>query len=100
MGIIYPSMVDTELIAGLHPPRFPAPVTPEQVAEVIVKAVRRKKSRSYIPKMGFALSFLPYVLPDRVLDRLAEWTGLTSIFQNVDETERKQYHQRIKYGGR
>ena len=93
--VVYPSLVRTELVAGIKPPPFPPAVTPKQVAAAILKAVERKKGDVYVPRIGRLLALLPALLPDLILSWLSKVTGLSAIFYKVDRSARQSYTHRI-----
>jgi NAD(P)-dependent dehydrogenase (short-subunit alcohol dehydrogenase family) len=93
--IVYPSMVQTDLVAGISPPKFPSPIRAEDVAKAIVNAVEYRKPRVHIPKLGSFLSLLPQLLPDIVIRSISRWTGLSKMFVDVDDKARKRYRNRV-----
>ena len=96
LSIIYPALVNTELTSGIKPTLFPPPLSSVDVAEAIVQAIQHRKNRAYVPKIGAALGLLPSLLPDKLIVRIADLTGLTNLFDEVDVSQRSAYRNRIK----
>ncbi|MEC7987372.1 MAG: SDR family NAD(P)-dependent oxidoreductase [Myxococcota bacterium] len=94
--VVYPSLVQTELVAGIRPLSFPPAVNPTQVARAIVQGVERKRLQVYIPKIGRFLGSLPTFLPQFALEKIAKLTGLTKLFYHIDTADRQSYRHRLK----
>jgi len=93
--VVHPGYVETELVAGLPQPRWPPPVTPQAVAEAILRGVSGRRRRVYIPWYGGLLALLPWVLPEWASHGLGSMLGAHTLFQPEDESARASYRQRV-----
>ena len=93
---IMPGFVQTELISGLASLAWPKPNSPEDVAAAIVRAVRRKKNRVYVPGYAAILCLAPWLLPHTVLLWFSGLLGLNTILKPVDTQARLAYQERTE----
>ena len=98
VSCVMPAVVRTELTDGLGAPRGVAPVTPEQVAEAILDAVRRPRFDVPVPKVAGALVDLATLLPRRAKDGMARITGADHLMLDADPTQRRGYELRAGAG--
>jgi short-subunit dehydrogenase len=69
ISVVMPSIVRTELTAGVEDARFVKTITPEDVADAIVKALRRPRFEVFVPNSLGAVTRFTRLLPRRA----AEW---------------------------
>ena len=93
---VVPAFVQTDLIAGTTPPPFPRPVSPDEVARAILRAIERGEDEVFVPKIGRLLGLLPSLLPRRVLEWLGEALGGADMFSRVDAAARAEYVARTR----
>lgn len=93
---ILPAMVNTELISGAGIPRYPPPLTVEQVAEGVMRALRTGRVDVYLPRFNHLPRVLPVVLPRRVWEPIGRFFKIDSIFRDVDSDARDAYRKRIR----
>jgi len=93
---VMPSFVQTQLIAGTHPARWPPVLTPEEVATAVVDAVRHGRVDVYVPVIGRLAAILPTVLPRRISVLLGRAFGLTRAFEDIDHAARQGYQDRTE----
>lgn len=91
---VMPSFVQTELISGTRPSRWPPVLTPEEVAAAVVDAVQHDRVDVYVPVVGRVAAVLPAVLPRRVSVLLGRAFGLMRAFEDVDHSARQAYQDR------
>lgn len=93
---VLPAFVDTELTAGHQGSRFVAKVSPQDVADGIIGAIRSPKPKVYVPKIVGAISNLAKPLPLRVQRRIQRiLIPAGSMLSGVDAVARKAYDERI-----
>ena len=96
VGMVLPSVVRTELAAGLADPRGVAPVTPEDVAAVIEQMIRRPRAEMWVPRWAQGLAKGTSVLPRRLQERVAHAFKADAILSDVDEAARAAYEARVR----
>jgi NADP-dependent 3-hydroxy acid dehydrogenase YdfG len=70
--LVYPGRVDTPLIGNLEMPWLAAKISPEAVAQSVIRAIRFRKHKVIIaPFQSLALYYLNFLLPVSISDRLA-----------------------------
>jgi short-subunit dehydrogenase len=92
---VLPSIVNTELTAGLGRLRYPPVVEPADVADGIVRALLTGKVDVYVPRFGRLTTILPALLPRPVVERMGRWFGVDTVFASPDSAARAAYHDRI-----
>ncbi|MGH8959800.1 MAG: SDR family oxidoreductase [Jatrophihabitantaceae bacterium] len=94
---VMPTIVRTELAAGLKQTRLSSQVGPEDVAAAIVAALHRPRLDVYVPGyLGWA-SNVVRVLPRRAGEFIARATGTDQVFASaVNSPERVGYESRIE----
>ncbi len=98
--VVLPTIVQTELSAGVPSARGVKRVTPEQVAAVIVDAVRKPRPELWVPTWTRGLTRTMSVLPLRVREGLARAMGADRALLDADPTTRKAYEDRARRGAR
>lgn len=94
ISYVMPGLVRTELTAGTKPMRYPPPLTPEQVADAIVDALKTGRIDVYVPNFARSTAILPAWLPRSIMRRIERWFGIDEMF-DVEPDERRAYRERI-----
>jgi short-subunit dehydrogenase len=94
--VVLPTIVQTELAAGVPSARGVKRVTPEQVAAVIVDAVRRPRPELWVPTWTRGLAKTTSVLPLRLREALARAMRADRVLLDADPTARKAYEDRAR----
>jgi short-subunit dehydrogenase len=89
-----PAIVNTELSSGVRRVRGMRAVEPEDVANAIVRALRRPRFDVYVPAEVGALSRKHAVLPRRAFEALLRATRAAGVVANSDRVARAQYERR------
>lgn len=79
---VCPGYVTTGMFDGVKAPLLTPFLTPEKVADQIVKAVRRRRILVRVPWMVKVTPFLMSVLPTSITDRLSDLFGASSSMEN------------------
>jgi NAD(P)-dependent dehydrogenase (short-subunit alcohol dehydrogenase family) len=92
---VMPTIVRTELAAGLKETKLSSQVSPEDVASAIVRALQKPRLEVYVPSHLGAVNNIVRVFPRRV----GEWIGRTTktdqvLSAGVHSPERAAYEQR------
>lgn len=95
---VHPAIVRTELSGGFKDTRAVTPVTPEDVAEAVVDALRFPKVDVYVPSsMGTAVK-AGSLLPRRAGDWLNKVLGgERAALDAIDSPARKEYEERVAH---
>ncbi|MEM6931828.1 MAG: SDR family NAD(P)-dependent oxidoreductase [Myxococcota bacterium] len=94
ISYVMPGLVRTELTAGAPAMRYPPPLTPEDVADAVLYALRTGRAEVYVPGFARTTGFLPALLPRAVMRQVGKWFGVDDVF-DVDAEARKAYRKRI-----
>jgi short-subunit dehydrogenase len=100
ISTICPGFVRTELIAGMSAPgllkRFLV-VNPEDVADAVVKEVRKGASRTvFVPKTVGMVSRGTAPIPEQFVDAAFRLSGGNKVTSDLDQAERAAYHARAE----
>lgn len=96
VSMVLPAIVRTELSAGVPDTRGVPPVTPQQVAEVIVATIRRPVAEAWVPRWTQPVAKLTMALPRRVQEGMARAFGADRVLAEVDDTARSAYEERVR----
>ena len=92
---VFPGLVDTELATGTKPPRFSRWISPDDVAEAVVKAIRQPRPDVFVPREFAFTTRLARVLPTRARRRLMKALDVERVTDTTDPSERAGYMERI-----
>lgn len=89
-SVICPSHINTALFKGFNQGPVPS-LSPEQVADAIVDAVRYRREQVVLPKAAAdALLLAKGVLSVGQLDTITRWAGLNDVMKRADLTHAEQ----------
>lgn len=94
--VVLPTVVRTELAAGVPAARGIKPVSAEDVAEVIEAAVRKPRPELWVPRWTQALSKSSLALPRFVQDAIARATRAGDVLSAADPAARAAYEERAR----
>jgi short-subunit dehydrogenase len=94
--VVLPTIVQTELAAGVPSARGVKRVTPEQVAAVIESAVHKPRPELWVPTWTRGLVRATSMLPQRVQEALGRAMGADRVLLDADPTARKAYEERAR----
>lgn len=92
--VVQPAQVDTGMIDGQPRPKGLPVVTPDDVAVVVIDALRRRRFEVWVPRSQGASAKLAAILPRPARERLMRVLGVTRIAGECDRAERASYHRR------
>jgi short-subunit dehydrogenase len=93
--LVHPAQVDTAMIDGQPRPSLLPVVTPDDVAEAVLAAVRHNKFEVWVPSNQWVSVKLGNLLPRRARERLLLALGVGKIAGEADQTARRGYHERM-----
>ena len=91
---VMPSLVDTELTAGLTAGRGIEKAKPEDVADAIVDALKFPRVEAFVPKMVGRISAVMQAMPRPARERIGRMFEGDKVMTQADMTERAAYEQR------
>jgi NADP-dependent 3-hydroxy acid dehydrogenase YdfG len=94
VSCVMPAIVNTELASGYRPIRGMRTVEPEDVANAIVKALRRPRFDVYVPAETGALSRAHALMPRRGFEALLRATRAAGVLSDIDPSARSSYEDR------
>lgn len=100
VSCVMPTVVRTELAAGLGQSPLVRPVTPQQVAEAIVAAVRRPRFEVYVPRSLGAMNRVLALVPRAVGDVLLRASRADRVLAGADPGARADYEARAMQSNR
>ncbi len=98
-SVVQPSQVKTAMIDGQARPRLLPQITPEDVAEAVLDALRRRRFEVWVPRSQGASAKLAAVLPRSTREMLMRRLGVTRIAGDTNMAAREAYHRRAFGGG-
>ena len=94
LTVVMPGLVRTELAAGVPDARTVRRVTPEEVAEATIQALRYPRFQVYVPKTIGPLVVLGALLPWSIRDVVARLLRIDSLLLRADPRARADYEAR------
>ena len=96
VSLVMPTVVRTELAAGVAQARFVRAVTADDVAEVIEAVIRRPRAETWVPRWVQGMTRATQLLPRRVQDGMARVFAADRILTDADTADRAAYEQRVR----
>lgn len=93
---VLPTVVQTELSAGVPHARGVRPVSAEEVAEVIEHAILKPTAELWVPRWSRTLARSADLLPRRVKDATARLLRADSALSDADPAARAAYEERVR----
>jgi len=94
--VVLPTVVQTELAAGVPSARGVKPVTAQEVAEVIASAIRRPRAELWVPQWVQTLTRTTGVLPHALQEVIAKAFKADQVLTNADHVARSAYESRVR----
>lgn len=98
--MVLPTVVQTELSAGVPAARGVRPVTADDVAEVIEAAVRKPRAEMWVPRWTQGLSKSTLALPRAVQSAMTKVLKADEVLASADPAARAAYEERAASGAR
>lgn len=96
VSMVLPTVVLTELAAGVPAARGVKPVTADQVAEVIESTIRKPKAETWVPRWSQSVAKSADLMPRRVKEAIAHLMKADSVLADADQAQRAAYEERIR----
>ncbi len=94
--VVLPSIVRTELAAGIPDARGVKSVTPEDVAEVIASAIEKPRPELWVPTWARGMTKATGILPRRVQEAIARAFKADRVLADADHAARAAYEARAR----
>lgn len=94
VSCILPTVVATELAAGVSAARGMRAVTPEEVAAAIVGVAQRPRFETWVPAYAKGVYYSSNTLPRRLRESLSHAMGADKALSDVDRAAREEYERR------
>lgn len=98
VSLVMPTVVRTDLAAGVPQARFVREVLPEDVAEVIESVVRRPRPETWVPRWTRGMTRFGQALP-RPVQRGLTRAFRADVLMAADPAARTAYEQRVRGSG-
>ncbi|GAA3545529.1 SDR family oxidoreductase [Nocardioides daeguensis] len=98
VSMVLPTVVRTELAAGVPAARGVKAVLPEDVAAVIESAVRKPQPELWVPRWSQGLSKTTLALPRVVQDAMTRMIRAGDVLSSADPRARAAYEERARRG--
>jgi short-subunit dehydrogenase len=96
VSVVLPTVVQTDLAAGVPTARGVKSVTAEEVAEVIATAIRTGHPELWVPRWVQGMTKATGVLPRWLQDRIAAAFGADRVLSDRDDSLRADYEARVR----
>ncbi|GAB2876589.1 SDR family oxidoreductase [Nocardioides pacificus] len=94
VSCILPTVVATELAAGVSATRGMKPVKPEEVAAAIIGVAQRPRFETWVPKYAKGIYYSSNILPRRLRDSISHAMGADKTLTDIDRGARAEYERR------
>jgi short-subunit dehydrogenase len=95
LTIVFPGLVATELARGTQAPRATKWITPDDVAQAVVRGIRDEREEVFVPRELAVLLRLNKAMTAGGRRRLAKAFGMEAVATRTDPAERADYMRRI-----
>ena len=96
VSVVLPTVVQTELAAGVPSARGVKAVTAGDVAAVIVSAIRRPRAELWVPQWVQAMTRTTSVLPRALQEAIARAFRADKVLASADHVAREAYEARVR----
>jgi hypothetical protein len=96
VSMVLPTVVLTELSAGVPAARGVKPVTADDVARVIEATIRKPKAETWVPRWSQTIAKAANLMPRRVKEGVAHAMRADSALADADESARASYEARVR----
>jgi short-subunit dehydrogenase len=96
VSMILPTVVQTELAAGVSQARFVKPVTPDDVAIAIETVIRSPRPETWVPRWTQGMVRGTQLLPRRVQEAISRMFHADAILTSADTSARADYERRVR----
>ena len=95
VSCVMPTLVNTELISGMHKKTLIKPVEAEDVANEIVDALETGRFDVFVPRYNAAMTRFAVLLPRRWAEAIGRFMGADKLMVEFDQRARDAYEERV-----
>jgi short-subunit dehydrogenase len=96
VSLVLPTVVQTELAAGVPAAKGMKPVTADDVAKAIESVIRRPRAEVWVPAWTQGVTKLSQALPRRVQDLIGRTNDAATVLSKADPAARAAYEERAR----
>jgi short-subunit dehydrogenase len=96
VSMVLPTVVQTDLAAGVSQARFVKPVTPEDVAATIEAVIRKPRPETWVPRWTQGMVRTTQLLPRRVQEAISRVFHADAVLTSADPAARADYERRVR----
>jgi short-subunit dehydrogenase len=96
VSMVLPTVVQTELAAGVSQARFVRPVSAEDVAAAIESVIRSPRPETWVPRWTQGMVRTTQLLPRRVQEAISRVFHADAILTDADAAARADYERRVR----
>lgn len=96
VSMVLPTVVQTDLAAGVSQARFVKPVTADDVAVAIEGVIRRPRPETWVPRWTQGMVRTTQLLPRRVQEAISRAFHADAILTGADASARAEYERRVR----
>ncbi|EFQ84470.1 oxidoreductase, short chain dehydrogenase/reductase family protein [Aeromicrobium marinum DSM 15272] len=96
VSVVLPTVVQTELSAGVPAARGVKPVTADDVAKVIEEVILKPKAEVWVPRWSQAIVKTTNLLPRRAQEAISRAMKADSVLSSADPAARAAYEERAR----
>ncbi|TQL68070.1 short-subunit dehydrogenase [Nocardioides albertanoniae] len=96
VSLILPTVVQTELAAGVPPAKGMKPVTADDVAAAIESVIRDPRPETWVPNWTQTMTKVTQAMPRRFQDFVDRATNASQLLAGVDPAARAAYDERVR----
>jgi len=96
LSVVLPSLVKTELVAGISVRRGTPTCRPADVAERVLEVLRKPRFEAYVPRSVAPVAFIHQLLPARARLMVARTFRADRMIEELDTSARVGYEERVR----
>lgn len=94
VSCILPTVVATELAAGVSATKGMRAARPEEVAEAIVRVIQKPRFETWVPRHSKGLFYVSNAMPRRLKEAVSRAIGADDALRSIDVEARAEYERR------
>jgi len=96
LSVVQPSLVTTELVAGIKLKRGTPACRPEDVAECVIGLLNRPRFQAFVPRHVAPVAFINQALPAKLRHALTRVARADRLIAEMDQDAHRHYDERMR----